>query len=378
MEVLVFKMCYNLHFGSQKELGVILYEIDHPIRELISKGHQVTVCTIRRYHKYAFGGVNCITWEELPKKINSFDCAVVFNGPLNCYGGKVSEPALQSYRFLNQFNKPLFFCVTDTAIPIGNLNKWILSKQDKGLYTELNADDYTFNPKKIQCLTQTHDISKFMNHWDKETNGFGSYKHFPLHMYAMKKDNLHTEINNQPTRDLIYYGNQRSGKRNKKFQEFFCDQIDLTVDIYGKWKEADIKKMSPIQMPNLLGPIDTRDLNKEINSALATVYISDKFNEDCIWTTRFYEAIMNRTIMFVDIDNDPEKKIFDDFFYVQSKEELYKKVKLLKSDPSARVKLLNNQMLAIRTHIEEFNRFPEYWDTIIKGAQDGLLIQGKK
>jgi hypothetical protein len=366
MKVVIFKHCYNLHFGSQKETGVILYEIDNPIKELISKGYDVTVCTIKRYHKYAFPGVSCITWEELENIYNSFDIAIIFNGPFNCYGGKISDPAIYSYRFLNQFEGPILFCVTDTAIPIGDAAGWIEGKNKKGEYLDINPVDLDFDPKKIHCLTQTHNIEKFKDHWKGDQNRFNQYELFNFHFYAMKKDNLQLTVSNEITRDLIYYGNQRSGKRNEKFIKYFCGHSDdLKVDIYGKWKEKDFDKI-PENNPNFLGPIDTRDLNVEINKSLATVYISDKFNEDCIFTTRLYEAVFNRTILFVDVDNDPQKKIFPNFFYVSSRRELYDKIKLLKENPDIREKLLKKQLECLYNDFKIMQDFPNRWDRIIK------------
>jgi len=364
-KIVIFKMCYNVHFGSKKETGVILYEIDEPIKELVSKGYEVTVVTIDRYHKHAFDGVKCLDWEQLDSVCNSFDCAIIYNGPFNCYGGKISDPTIYSYRFLNQFKGPILFCVTDTAIPIGDAASWVEGANKKGNYLDINPSDLYFDPKQIHCLTQTHNIDKFRTHWNQETNSFGSYELFNFHYYAMKKDRLCLQINNELKRDLIYYGNQRSGKRNDKFVEYFCGHKNITVDIYGKWVPKNLKSFED-ELPNFLGPIDTRDLNSEINQSLATVYISDKFNEDCIFTTRLYEAVFNRTIMFMDIDNDPQKTKFPDFFYVSSKKELNDKINLLKSNAQVRVELLNKQFSCLKEDMKEMLAFPQRWDEIIK------------
>lgn len=360
-KVLIFKHCYNLHFGSRPETGVIMYEVDHPIKELVSKGYDVTVCTIDRYHKQAFEGVKCINWEQLYNCYNDFDLAIIWNGSFNAFGGKIGVPALSSYNFLNKFTKPIIFCVTDTAIPIGDCAGWIKGAQKKGNYLELDSADYTIRPTEIHCLTQTHNIDKFKDHWKGGQNRFGTYEFFPHHMYAMKKQNLQLGISADTQRDLIYFGNMRSGKRNKKFIEFFDGHDGLVVDVYGKWKDSFTKDIKA----NFLGPIDTRDLNVEINKSLATVYISDEFNEDCIWTTRFYEAVFNRTIMFVDIDNDPKRVYFDDFFYISSRKELYDKIKLIKNNPGVREDLLNKQFTALYFHVTEMKRFPQKWDSIL-------------
>lgn len=372
--IVIFKHCYNIHFGSQKETGVIMYEIDNPIKELISKGYDVTVCTIKRYHKHAFPGVKCIEWHQLEELANSFDLAIIWNGSFNCFGGKIGDPAVYSYRFLHQFEGQVLFCVTDTAIPIGDAAGWVELAHKKNNYLDINPIDLHFNPNRFHCLTQTHNIEKFKKHWKEEQNSFGSYEYFPHHFYAMKKDRLELKINENTTRDLIYYGNQRSGKRNDKFCEFFCDHEDLKVDIYGKWKEKDVKKMCKTKVPNLLGPIDTRDLNKEINQSIATVYISDKFNEDCIFTTRLYEAVFNRTILFVDIDNDPNKTKFPEFFYVSSKKELADKILLLKNNPDARVQLLNKQFACLQKDFGEMLDFPNRWDRIIKERLKDVVV----
>lgn len=390
MKVGILKACYNIKWKG-KETGVILYEITEPIKELLSKGYQVEVVTIDRYHKDAPEGVTCVSWENAMEASTMWDAMIVFNGPFNAYGGQISEPSLVTYELLSKYNGPTLFCVTDTAIPLSNVAEWIRGAQNKGNYKDINPDWYEFNPKRIHCLTQTHGIEKFKTHWKQDVNGFGSYEYFPFHMYAMKKENLQFNISEELDRDLIYYGNMRSGKRNKKFLEYYFGlnycfgSNDFKVDIYGKWNEKNIYKewsrcfqnisekgaaFEGKWAPNFLGPIDTKVLNREINRSLATVYISDKFNEGTIWTTRFYEAVFNRTIMFVDIDNDPKKEMFkNDFFYVSSKEELCSKLKQLKSMSFVeRCALLDEQFLALRSHVDVMKSFPERWDQILKNT----------
>jgi hypothetical protein len=376
MRVLLLKHCSNIRFVG-KETNGGQTEIMVTIDLLKSAGHSVTVATIDKYHSDArVMGCSAVGWDQVEMGMvsNDYDVLFVFNGVFNCFGGIISNEALTSYRLLKEFKGPIIYAVTDTAIPIGDCAGWIRGAQAKGKYPELRAEDYTFNAKRIFCLTQTYDLEVLKKIWDSECNGFTQYAYFPFETTVFFRKGLATSICDNPTTDLIYFGNPRSGKRDKKFAQLYCNQPDLVVDIYGNWGDTHIKnlqKKGASHLPNFKGKCDMYELHHRINNAYAHCYISDKHNEGTIWTTRFYEAILNRTCLFIDKDNDPKMSRFiDPFFYVQSNAELAAKIKQLKDDPTFRVQKLTQQFSAMSTILNTIPSYHRILDFNLKRASE--------
>ena len=90
------------------------------------------------------------------------------------------------------------------------------------------------------------------------------------------------------------------------------------------------------------------NLHKDINGSICHCYISDPQNENTIWTTRLYEAILNRTLLFMDIKNDPQMKLFEDpYYYVNDAYDLDNKIYTLLANPELRKQRIDQQFLTI-------------------------------
>ena len=117
-------------------------------------------------------------------------------------------------------------------------------------------------------------------------------------------------------------------------------------------------------VPFFYGKKDMYLLHKDINNSLAHCYISDPVNEQTIWTTRFYEAILNRTVLFMDIDNDPQMKKFPSkFYYVKDNQELNDKLILLDKNRDFRVRLIEEQYASLdndRKFVSNFDQMLDY------------------
>jgi hypothetical protein len=346
MRILVFKYCANIKFGDAKETNGGNTEIEVCLDSL-KKNHEVTVLTISRYLKNLPEGLTGITWDFIDvDRINEdYDLIFAFNGSLNCYGGKVSNETLTSYRIFNASKIPTIYAITDTNIPIGDLAGWIRNAQSKGFYSELNPDEYEIEAGKISALSQTYDNRAITENWKKKECKFGKFVYFPFEKTVFFREQLEKEICLSPNDHLIYFGNSRGGKRDKKFNQFYCHLNTPTV-VYGNWDPEKLMKgkLHISAMPNFMGKKDMYLLHKDINQSLAHCYISDPVNEGTIWTTRFYEAILNRTVLFMDVANDPEKKKFPSkFYYVESSTELDQKLELLRKNPDFRARIIEEQ-----------------------------------
>lgn len=376
MKVLVYKHCGNIRFGDRKESNGGNTEIHVVIDNLRKAGHEVGVMSIDRYEEESKGLVDrYFLWDHMITAITWADVHLCFNGVFNAFGGQVSEEAFFSYRMLNMTSKPLIYAVTDTAIPIGDMGGWIRNAQGKGAYCGVSPEAHDFDPKRIYCLTQVYDLEKMKKLWKPEQNAFGAYGHFPFEMTVLSRKGLQININENPTTDLLYFGNARGGKRDKKFIKYYCNQKDLKVDVYGNgWKPEKFPAG-----PDFLGKLDMYELHYKINASLAHCYISDPKNEGTIWTTRFYEAIMNRTVLFIDEANDIDHQRFKNpFFYVSSAEELRHKVLMLKNDPHCRKAMLDEQFMDMHNHLKVALDFPRVLSFYLNAAKDhhATYLQG--
>jgi hypothetical protein len=365
MRILIFKYCANIKFGDVKETNGGNTEIEVCLDSL-KKNHEVTVLTISRYLKNLPDGMAGITWDfiDVDRLNEDYDLIFAFNGSLNCYGGKVSNETLISYRIFNKAQIPVIYAITDTNIPIGDLAGWIRNAQGKGQYSDLVSDEYEIDGKKIAALTQTYNFKAISENWKKKECQFGKFVYFPFEKTVFFREKLESQINHSPSNRLIYFGNSRGGKRDKKFGQFYC-HLNTPVDVYGNWDEEKIiAKLKPSAIPTFHGKKDMYELHKDINNSLAHCYISDPVNEGTIWTTRFYEAILNRTVLFLDKANDIEMKKFGTkFFYVESNQELDDKLLILANNSSFRVRLVEEQYASLdndRKFVSNFDQMLDY------------------
>lgn len=373
MRVLVLKFCANIRPTSKKETNGGNTEINVCLHAM-KKHHEVTVLTIERYLDDLPKGVKGITWDQLDvNQINNdYDLIFAFNGMLNCYGGVVSKESLLSYRIFNIAMCPVIYAVTDTNIPIGDLSGWVTNAQSKGNYLDLDPRDYIITPKKISALTQTYDLTCLPRIWKKKECDFKNYVYFPFDKTVFFRDELQNNVNPNPQQRLIYFGNSRGGKRDKKFFEFYCHNNTETI-VYGNWDpEKLFKKFKPSASPTFMGKKDMYELHSEINNSLAHCYISDPNNEGTIITTRFYEAILNRTFLFIDIANDPHMKRFTNkFCYVRDAQELNDKLGILKRDPELRVRLIDEQYQEVMQELNFIRVFAAALDIAINQCIKG-------
>jgi hypothetical protein len=367
MRVLVLKFCANIRPTSKKETNGGNTEINVCLHAM-KKYYDVTVLTIDRYLDDLPKGVKGITWDQLDihQVNNDYDLIFAFNGMLNCYGGVVSKESLLSYRIFNIATCPVIYAVTDTNIPIGDLSGWVTNAQSKGNYLDLDPRDYVIAPKKVSALTQTYDLTCLPKIWKKKECDFKNYVYFPFDKTVFFRDELQSNVNPNPTNGLIYFGNSRGGKRDKKFFEFYCHNNTPTI-VYGNWDpEKLFKKFKPSASPTFMGKKDMYELHSEINNSLAHCYISDPNNEGTIITTRFYEAVLNRTFLFIDKANDKNMMRFKNHFcYVNNAQELNEKLEILKNDPELRVRLIDEQYQEVAKELSFIRVFATALDLAI-------------
>ena len=357
MRILLFKFCNNIRFlaptSNRKETNGGNTEIDVVIQNLLKENHQITVLTNKSYIEFAPKEITVIPFEAFNlDTLKNYDLVLTFNSILNCFGGVVSNETLMSYRILNKAQEVgthTIYAVTDTLLEIGDLSGWIRNAQKKEKYLELNPNEYEIDGSKILCLTQTHDLTLLPKIWKSKENQFKKYGYFPFEKTVFFRKRLELDINSNHNGRVIYFGNPRGGKRDKNFNKFYC-HLNVPVDVYGNWNQEKwaAKQKHVSSMPIFHGKKDMYELHKDINGSICHCYISDPQNENTIWTTRLYEAILNRTLLFMDIKNDPQMKLFEDtYYYVKDSVELDNKIHDLLSNPELRSQKIERQFLII-------------------------------
>ncbi len=136
----------------------------------------------------------------------------------------------------------------------------------------------------------------------------------------------------------IYIGNDRN--RKDKMMEYFGLE---GLQLYGNYKADD-----PIRqlVSNEVKPIDFPEVYSYLSRTKYTIVISDKeYRAHNFFTMRYYEAIMNNCIAFIDSDYDKGFYLLpeDHFRRVRSLEELQSKIHDLESFPSLYEEVLKEQ-----------------------------------
>jgi hypothetical protein len=380
VKILIAKHCNNIRFGDYKEYNGGNTEPLIIMKLLQKMGHQCSVVTIPGNFDGAPEGTGLLNWQDpdLIKKAEENDCLIMFCGVFNCFGGVIGPSALASYKLLKA-KMPIIYAVMDLNIPIGDCAGWIRNAQSKGKYHDLNADDYEVDASKIYCVSQAYKPEVHKKLWKTKENAFGGYEHVPFESSIIYRRGLITQISPTTHADLLYFGNPRGGKRDKKFIKFYCNQNYIHTVAYGNWKDKqidDLIKKGAQYMPSFMGKCDSHALHEKINQSIAHCYISDPAYEGTTLTNRFYEATLNRCVLFVDVDNDPERFLFlDKYFYVADGKELAEKVLHLKKDPSFRTIKLNQQMVEVGSRVR--HALQNYPITIENRIKEAIQLYGK-
>jgi hypothetical protein len=161
---------------------------------------------------------------------------------------------------------------------------------------------FKFDIDPVDHLTLSGKPEMMKSVYDKRVGKFAVGK-----MERFKLDKLFIFGNGQiqdiaeKTRDLVYVGNYRVGKRAKKLAEFYSG---TGAEIFGAWP------IEPATGVTYRGKIKNSESYNEIAKSWATVVIGDEsFAKYRFYTPRFWETVWNGTVPLIDKSQDP------DFYY---------------------------------------------------------------
>lgn len=239
----------------------------------------------------------------------------------NFFGGAIGKHTLKCTLDLANFNGKINVLVTDPQIPIFNYAKAI---KDRFKFEEIqdhDIDKWNYIIENSTYIFPGKDINKFFGWTPKNVVNFDFFKE----IFKLKYNNYtHVENTDHKEYDLVYYGANRSGSRNKIIKHFYksntnnvfigCDKIDKNVTCLKKMKQHDV--------------IDF--LNKNVKVSLI---VGDKEHLDNVITFRLYEVMMTNCLAAIHIDYDPNKEIITDpelreILYVSGPEDIEKLVKM--------------------------------------------------
>lgn len=285
---------------------------------------------------------NCVTVDE-NFDINRYDSIFVLNDSSNMFGGAEIPTMTTLFKVLHNFDKQIYFILTDLSLPMIDYYDHI---KDKVWASNYSKDDFTLK-YPINILSQGKDFNIISNIHKKIS--YNNIYYVPWHIwkifYPDKNKNFSNFFNTpEKTVDLIYGGSFRGGRRKKKFLDYFFNR-NIKVELYGNIKESNFSDCEYSISPTFSSVIPNYMVTDKNNSSISTIIMGDKNYNNNMVTLRFIEALLaDDVICFIDNDFDTMHTLLDDdYFYVSNGEELELKINNIKNDSNLKERLLNIQ-----------------------------------
>ena len=273
--------------------------------------------------------------------INQYDALLVVNDSTDMFGGLEITTMTTIYKLMHKFKKQIYYILTDLSLPFVDYYQLIKGKTWANKY---NENDFKLQ-NDIIILSQAHnlDIVKTIH---KNIN-IKDIKYVPWHYWKLYSEEvLSIKETLDKKVDLIYGGSFRSGRREKKFIDYFFDK-NINVEIYGNMKLSQFKNIKDKKPPIFTDKIENTKILEKNKTSLATIILGDKNYNNNIVTLRYIEALMSQTICFIDNDFDTSHTLMHDKFYVKNGKELEEKIINLKQNQDEYYDMLNIQNIKL-------------------------------
>lgn len=208
-------------------------------------------------------------------EIDNYDIIILYNSPINFYGGVLVEEDRDLINKLNLSNKPIFYVVTDPTFAYKSLDRFENSFNLKLRFWE-----------RINHLVCTEDILAFTNYFKidpKLSEGINFTQYFNPYKNTDKKLSGQYEFDS-----ILYFGNNKGSRKsllNKYLNYGLLDKV-----VIGHIAEYYNTKCFPYIRQELL--LD------EVRKYMCSLLLKSKEHIGFI-TLRFYELI-NNTIPIID------------------------------------------------------------------------------
>jgi len=352
MNILLMKIGGRINTGTRKPTNGNAGENKLIVELFLKGGHNVTLCTkyVKGDDPETYFGSNKVSAVDLALiddvnniDMSKYDKLVVINGSKNFFGGQ-DGGICATYKVLNTFPKEVIFFYTDPLLTLSQVwNDKFDEARNPGWGTKWTESDLLITRKDITLLAASKgtDLTKkpFV-----AKGIFTDYKEiieFEWQKAVIFGNSVHANPSEEKQIDLIYGGFYRGGARRSQMIEFMFD-TDYNAAFFGKIEEhvfkltkkeiASIKKYPSFKKE--LGDWDF--WKKETNKAYATIVFAEDTYCDAIVTMRVYAAALSNVIVFIEDKYDSKHTIFPNdtfrgFNYVKDKEDLSRKMKIIKS-----------------------------------------------
>lgn len=292
--------------------------------------------------------------EASTTSLHEYDHVFLHNDTDNFFGGTIAKHTIKQIKELCTFSGPVFYLYTDPNLHLLNLARIILKRQQKGTKTVFKTDERLTEEEAIRFANiswrviwcgsdfNSYRTSVYQHlkpelrcniHQHKNTNFFG---------FLFKKRRV--ELPDLPLTarqfDLVYYGNWRP-KRAIKINRYFNNTLRKRILGFDQTKVT-------IRNAEFHNYVEPERLAGMVQQAIASVVIGDPSHNNNITTARFYENILFDVCSFIDLEYDPNRKLYKSeflkgFMYVSNGQELVRKVEQIRNDEGLFKKILSCQ-----------------------------------
>lgn len=233
---------------------------------------------------------------------NDYDSIYIMNSPANFFGGVIGDDTIEKFKKISNYKGNIFYVLNDPKI-------YFVNTAERAFKTnKINENDYNnFIEKisKMRVIFTGQDYELYESLIKDKSNFFKLEfeKNIPLFEYMFINYNFNKIENTkkEKTFDLIYYGDNRGGYRDKLIKSYFDNDILNTKTVAFK---NNFKNNSSIDK------VRNEELSSEMQDCFGNLVIGDKEHNNNWITYRFFEGILANVINFIHIDYDKDKKYY--------------------------------------------------------------------
>lgn len=283
-----------------------------------------------------------------------YDALIIINGNINFFGGMEPESDMKTLKLINFFQGPVFYILFDPLLPLKQYWKGVENKQTKYNWkNKYEQKEIEITRKDIIYISQPYNLVATKKMLDKLNVPIKNIIHYPLHkMHLVYYDRLNNIVPlEERENDLAFGGTFRSGRREDKLIKYYFGYDNMNVELFGKFKldQFNSKKYKDLNPPKFGENYKHYDVPKKMSNSLATVVIGDKWYEGNNLAQRVYENILSNCVTFIDKELDPTNKVYGikdthNWMIVENKEDVIKKIEVLKTQGNEFLKLLLDWM----------------------------------
>lgn len=314
--------------------------------------------------------------------LNYYDEVYIYNSSYNIFGGIVPSENIELMKQLYNYKGKIWYVLCDPKMPYKDYAQFLKSRMKDGKlktsddleYTGLSEqwlDDWSNKVyPNINIAFAGKDYDLYYNIYtdtikNKKLKNIDSqlinpnYNWFFLKIFEYYAINEELDLKlknydfNKKEFDLVYFGNDRQNERNKIIKKLY-DNPELNKFFIGFDPGLENCKIEKYVKHEELFPLIGA-------KCFATVVVGDILHNSNIKTPRFFESMLLDTVAFISTTYDPNKEFVQneflrDFIYISNENELYEKIKLIKSDKTLYDKIVKLEREEILNQTIEFKQ----------------------